>query len=109
MDGLVLSTAYRPSPIPNGGLEIPLTLTFRSPSFITHQKMKEFITKLYCYDDQPVITTEDPEDEEIQIDLDLDIEVGRKLKKRMVIHYSSEEDDDELVGSTENSNEEVDL
>ena len=88
VDGSVLSTAYRPSPIPNGGLEIPLTLTFRSPTFITHQKMKEFITKLYCYDDEPVVTTEDPE-EEIQIDLD--IEVGRKSNKRMVIH-SSEED-----------------
>ena len=70
--------------------------------------MKDFITKLYCYDEEPVITTEDFEDEEI--DLDLDIEVGRKSKKRMVIqHTSSEEDDEEVVGPTENSNEKVDL
>ena len=28
-DGSVLSTRYRPSPIPSGGLEIPLMMTFR--------------------------------------------------------------------------------
>ena len=67
--------------------------------------MKEFITKLYCYDDEPVVTTENPE-EEIQIDLD--IEVGRKSNKRMVIH-SSEEDDDEPIGTTGDPDKEVDL
>ena len=35
--GSVLSTRYRPSPIPSGGLEIPLMMTFRSPRYITHQ------------------------------------------------------------------------
>ena len=67
--------------------------------------MKEFISKLYCYDDEPVVTTEDPV-EEIQIDLD--IEVGRKSNKRMVIR-SSEEDDDELIGTTGDPDKEVDL
>ena len=35
--GSVLSTRYRPSPIPSGGLEIPLMMAFRSPRYITHQ------------------------------------------------------------------------
>ena len=67
--------------------------------------MKEFIIKLHCYDDEPVVTTEDPE-EEIQIDLD--IEVGRKSNKSMVIH-SSEEDDDEPIGTTGDPDKEIDL
>ena len=49
VDGFVYSTQYQPSPIPAGGLEIPLKLTFKSPSFITHQKMKDFITNFYSY------------------------------------------------------------
>ena len=40
IDGSALSTLYHPSPIPSGGLEIPLIMTFRSPSYITHQKLK---------------------------------------------------------------------
>ena len=54
IDGSVLSTRYRRSPIPGGGLEIPLMMTFRNPSYITHQKMKDFMTKLYCYDHKAV-------------------------------------------------------
>ena len=38
------------SPIPAGGLEIPLTLNFVSPRYITHTKMKEFISALYSFE-----------------------------------------------------------
>ena len=34
---------------PSGGLEIPLVITFRSPRYIIHQKMKDFMKKLYYY------------------------------------------------------------
>ena len=54
IDGSVLSTHYRPLPVPSGGLEIPLMMTFRSSRYITHQKMKEFMTNRYCYDRKPV-------------------------------------------------------
>ena len=54
IDGFVLSTRYPLSPIPSVGLEIPLMMTFRSPRYITHQKMKDFMTKIYCYDHKPV-------------------------------------------------------
>ena len=36
IDGSVLSTHYRPSPIPSGGLEIPLMMTVKSTRYITH-------------------------------------------------------------------------
>ena len=44
VNGFVYSSQYQPSPVPAGGLEIPLTLTFKSPKFITHQEMKDFMT-----------------------------------------------------------------
>ena len=40
----VHSVNYRPSPIPVGGLEIKLNLNFKSPRYISHIKMKEFVT-----------------------------------------------------------------
>ena len=46
IDGSVSSTCYCPSPILSGGLEIPSMMTFRSPRYITHQEMKNFMTKL---------------------------------------------------------------
>ena len=53
IEGTVHSTKYRPSPIPAGGLEIPLMLTFKSTRFVTHQKMKDFMTSLYSYEYEP--------------------------------------------------------
>ena len=54
IDGSALSTRYRPSPVPSGGLKIPLMMTFKRPRYITHQKMKNFMTKLYCFNNKPV-------------------------------------------------------
>ena len=50
IDGTVHSVDYRPSPVPAGGLEIPLVLNFKSSSYVTHMKMKEFVTSLYSYE-----------------------------------------------------------
>ena len=41
-----LSTRYRPSPIPVGGLEIPLLLTFGCLKYTAHKKMKSFVENL---------------------------------------------------------------
>ena len=97
VDGSVQSTRYRPSSIPNGGLEIPLMLTFRSPRFITHQKMKDFMTKLYCYDYEPAATEQEDSDDEESIHIDLDIEVAESSRKR---EEREEEDSDngEVIG-----------
>ena len=44
------SLEYRPSPIPEGGLEIALMLNFKSPRYITHTKMNEFVKSLDSYE-----------------------------------------------------------
>ena len=46
-DDFVYSTQYQSSQIPTGGLEIPLKLTFKSPNFVTHQKIEDFMKNLY--------------------------------------------------------------
>ena len=74
--GSVLSTRYRPTPIPSDGLEIPLIMTFRSPRYITHQKMKDFMMKLYFYDHKPVT-------ENVESDLDSD-ELHIEIKDNVV-------------------------
>ena len=52
-DGSVFLTCYPPSPIPGGGLEISLMLTLRSLRYNILQKMKDLMTKLYCYGHEP--------------------------------------------------------
>ena len=58
---------YRPSPIPAGGLEIPLVLNFKSSSYVTHMKMKEFVTSLYSYEFIAKETEPLSSDEEIDL------------------------------------------
>ena len=50
VNGSVISTKYRPSSIPSGGLEIPLLLKFLCPEQKTFEKMKKFVDFLYDYD-----------------------------------------------------------
>ena len=40
---------YRSSPIPVGELKIPLILNFRSLRYVTHMKIKEFVSFLNSY------------------------------------------------------------
>ena len=65
VDGFVYSTQHQPSLIPAGGLEIPLKLTFESPNFMTHLKMKDVITNLYSYDYEAKAETDEDDDAEI--------------------------------------------
>ena len=112
IDGTVKSIDYRPSPIPAGGLEIPLTLNFKSPRYITHTKMKEFMSTLYSFDyngnkeDEKNESSSDEEinllinesSEESQSDSEVVIET-RKKRKALLISESSEESqsDSEVV------------
>ena len=50
IDGTVKSIDYRPSPVPTGGLEIPLTLNFKSPRYIPHTRIDDFMSILYSFD-----------------------------------------------------------
>ena len=110
---LLIFYAISTAPIHAGGLEIPLELTFKSPSFITHQKMKNFMTNLYPYDYEAKAETDEDDDAEIHFmianeGLDGDKkedsdEVKAKVKRKPPkICESSESDceDDELVEPT---------
>ena len=68
VDGFVLSTCYCLSSISSGGLEMPFMLTFRSLRYNTHQKKKNFKTKLYCYNHKKDNVEFEPDDE-IHIDI----------------------------------------
>ena len=46
----MVSTNYKPSPIPAGGLEIPLLLTLSVKNEQIFGQMKEFVTILYDYE-----------------------------------------------------------
>ena len=50
---------------PAGGLEIQLKLIFKSPNFITNQKMKDFMTNLYSHDYKAKAETDEEDDAEI--------------------------------------------
>ena len=65
VDGFVYPTQYQPSPIPARGLEILCKLTFKSPNFITHKKMKDFMTNLYSYDYGTKAEADEDDDAEI--------------------------------------------
>ena len=45
VEGTLLSTVYPPSPIPAGGLEVPVKLIFSCRRYITHQEMVDFINR----------------------------------------------------------------
>ena len=49
IDGQVVSTDYKASPIPSCGLEIPLLLTFTVERKRIHIMMKNFVSDLYDY------------------------------------------------------------
>ena len=48
--GYLVSMNYKPSPIPAGGLEVPLLLTFSVKNEQIFEEMKEFVTTLYDYE-----------------------------------------------------------
>ena len=101
IDGTVHSVDYRPSPIPAGGLEIPLVLNFKSSSYVTHMKMKEFVTLLYSYEFIAKETEPLSSDEEIDLliqessesDSEL-VNPNKKKKHHMIDESSASEDED---------------
>ena len=50
ISGYLVSTNYKPSLIPAGGLEVPLLLTFSVKNEQIFEQMKEFVTTLYDYE-----------------------------------------------------------
>ena len=62
---------YKASPIPSGGLEIPLQLTFSCPMEWVRDKMKDFIDDFYTYDFTGILHNDkSSDDSDIEIDLE---------------------------------------
>ena len=62
---------YKSSPIPPGGLEIPLQLTFSCPMEWVRDKLKDFIDDFYSYDFTGILhSDESSDDSDIEIDLE---------------------------------------
>ena len=59
----MISPTFCPSPIPAGGLEIPLLLNFLCCKRATFEKMKTFIQTLYDYNFVGTVTEDNREDE----------------------------------------------
>ena len=112
IDGTVKSIDYRPSPIPAEWLGISFTLNFKSPHYITHTKMKEFMSALYSFDyngnkedernesslDEEINVLIKESSEESQSDSEVLIQ-ARKKREGALISESSEENqtDSEVV------------
>ena len=110
IDGTVKSIDYRPSLIPAGRLEIPLTLNFKCPRYITHTKMKEFMSTLYSFDyngNKEDERDESSSNEEINLFINEFLEESQsdsqvviqtvKKRKAPLISESSEESQREVV------------
>ena len=85
IDGSDLSTRYRPSRIRSGGLEISLMMTFRSPRYITHQKMKDFMTRLYFYDHKPVTENVESDSNSDEFHIKIKVSVVEEGEEREVV------------------------
>ena len=94
INGNVFSTSYRPSPIPSGGLEIPLVLRFQSPKYVTHCKIKTLVQTLYDY--RYTGTKADSSNEEPEEEICFSVQEGNMNEKstKKLGGISSSEDED---------------
>ena len=71
-------------------------MTFRSRKYITHQKIKDFMTKLFCYDHKPVTDNveSDLKSDQVHIEIkenaveegeDSEVVVAPKAEKRKAV------------------------
>ena len=97
VNGSVVSTKYRPSPIPSGGPEIPLLLKFSCSEQKTFEIMKKFADSLYDYDYSGVNDEESSDEEEAAIVIETD-------QSKPVSHTAA--DQSKLVSYTDSSSDE---
>ena len=69
--GTLKSLAYKPSPIPSGGLEVPLTLTFLCPKKVILDEMEEFVENFYSFTYTGIVAgeDEDTDDENVHFEV----------------------------------------
>ena len=79
--GNLKSLNYKPSPIPSGGLEIPLQLTFSCLVEWVRDKMKNFNDDFYSYDSIGILHNDDSDIEIDYVDVVEDDDDEKKLTK----------------------------
>ena len=76
------SLKYKASPIPSGGLEVPLSLKFKCDEKWVLDAMEEFVDNFYSYDFAGNLVNDEDEDYE-SVDFDtVVIEEGEKAQGR---------------------------
>ena len=60
---------YKPSPIPSGGLEVPLLLKFESQDKWVKDTMEEFVETFYFFDFPGDLVVNDEDEEEINFEI----------------------------------------
>ena len=106
VNGTVISTKYRTSPIPAGGLEIPLLLTFSCSKAINFEKMKTFVQTLYDYKFTGTVIEEENSDDEDEIIVINESDSQTVNNCTQLVGYSDSENEDEKQDGSEGSNSE---
>ena len=106
VNGIVISTKYRTSPIPAGGLEIPLLLTFSCSKAINFEKMKTFVQTLYDYKFTGTVIEEENTDDEDEIIVINESDSQTVNNCTQFVGYSDSENEDEKQDGSEESNSE---
>ena len=105
ISGYLVSTNYKPSPIPAGGLEVPLLLTFSVKNEQIFEQMKKFVTTLYDYEYAAIIKdeSEDEEsDDENVIEVKLNDGEGQTGPGQTTIELEGKESREEPVVEDQN-------
>ena len=106
VNGTVISTKYRTSPIPTGGLEIPLLQTFSCSKAIDFGKMKTFVQTFYDYNFNGTVIEEENSDDEDEIILINESDLRTVNNCIQLVGYSdSENEDKKQDGSKESKSE----
>ena len=106
VNGTVISTKYRTSPIPAGGLEIPLLLTFSCSKAINFGKMKTFVQTLYDYNFNGTVIEEENSDDEDEIIVINESDSQTVNNCIQLVGYSDSENEDKKQDGSEESNSE---
>ena len=114
VNGSVISTKYRPSPITSGGLEISLLLQFSCPEWKTLEKVKKFVDSLYDYNCSGVNDEESGDEEEAAVVIETDqskpvSHTASDQSKLFSYTDSSSEDEEEDLHVDVNFDESIDL
>ena len=74
------SLKYKPSPIPSGGLQVPLLLKFESQDKWVSDKIEKLVENFYSFDFAGDLVVNDEDEEEIDFEA-LDIEIQVRMMK----------------------------